>query len=169
MKHVYWPGFETLEARKLLSKVHVAVAHATPAATGPIVLNGTLTVDSKRATMMTNADGSSTSVVPVSGQIGALGTVHGVWDNTVDAYGDYVGPDTLALHNSKGGVLLSFNDLNAGGGHALGHGAMTYMHTQRLYRGSGAYTGASESGTIALATNKARSLIASMTLESQST
>jgi hypothetical protein len=169
MKRIHWSALEPLEARKLLSRVHVAVAHATPAAAGPIVVNGTLTVDNKGATMTTNVDGSSTSVVPVSGQIGALGTVHGAWDNTIDAYGDYVGPDTLFLHNSKGNILLTFNDQIAGGGHALDHGVMTYMHTQRLYRGSGAYAGASESGTIGLATNKARSLIVSMTLESQNT
>jgi hypothetical protein len=172
MNHVHRPDLEILEARKLLSQAHVAVAvahaHATPAAAGPIMLNGTLTVDNKHATSMTNVDGSSTSVVPVSGQIGALGAVHGVWDNSVDTYGDYAGPDTLSLHNSKGSIVLTFNEQNAGGGHALGHGAVTYMHTQRLYRGSGAYAGASESGTIALATNKARSLIASMTLQSQS-
>jgi hypothetical protein len=168
MKNVHWPGLEALEARKLLSRVHVAVAHATPAAAGPIAVKGTLTVDNKGATTAMNADGSSTSVVPVSGQLGALGTVHGVWDNSVDAYGDYLGPDTLSLHNSKGSILLTFNDQNPHGGRALGQGAVSYMHTQRLYRGGGAYTGASESGTIALATNKARSLITSMTLESQS-
>jgi hypothetical protein len=167
MKHVLWPGFEALEARKLLSKTHAAVAHAAPADAGPINLSGTLTVDNKGATTTMNDDGSSTNVVPVSGTVAALGAVHGVWDNSTDAFGNYMGPDSLYLHNAKGGVLLTFQDLNSRGGHALGHGVVAYTHTQRLYQSGGAYAGASESGTIDLATNKARSLIVSMTLESQ--
>src|SRR6516165_8290936 len=118
MEHIQWPGFEALEARKLMSRTHAAIAHAQPAAAGPIVLNGTLTVDNKAATTEMNADGSSTTVFPVSGQLGALGTVHGVWDNSVDGYGDYLGPDTLSIHNAKGGVLLTFNNQNSSGGHA---------------------------------------------------
>jgi hypothetical protein len=167
MKHIRWLGFEALEARKLLSRAHAAIAHVQPAAAGPIVLNGTLTVDNKAATTEMNADGSSTTVYPVSGQLGALGTVHGVWDNTVDAYGDYLGPDTLSVHNAKGGVLLTFNNQNTSGGHALAHGLMSYTHNQRLDRAIGAYARASETGTITLATNKARSLVVSLSLESR--
>jgi hypothetical protein len=167
MIHVHSPGFEALEARKLLSKIHAAVAHAAPGTAGPIVLSGTLSVDNKGAATTMNADGSSTNVVPVSGQVSPLGAVHGVWNNSVDPFGNYMGPDTLYLHSGKGGVLLTFQDANSGGGHAQGHGAVSYTHTQRLYRGSGACAGASESGTIELTTNKARSLIVSMTLESQ--
>jgi hypothetical protein len=116
MKQIQWPDFEALEARKLLSRAPAAIAHDQPAAAGPIVLNGTLTVDDKAATTEMNADGSSTTVFPVSGQLGALGTVHGVWDNSVDAYGDYLGPDTLSVHNAKGGVLLTeFNPPQATG------------------------------------------------------
>jgi hypothetical protein len=168
MKHSHWPDFEALEARKLLSRAHAAIAHAQPAAAGPIVLNGTLTVDNKAATTEMNADGSSTTVFPVSGQLGALGTVHGLWDNSVDAYGDYLGPDTLSVHNAKGGVLLTFNNQNTSGGHAPVHGPASYTHTQRLDRATGAYGRASETGTITLATNKARSLVVSLSLVSRS-
>ena len=97
----------------------------------------------------------------------ALGEVRGVWDNSVDSYGDYMGPDTLYLHDAKGTFILTFNDENAAGGHPLGHGAVDFVHTQRLYQGKGAYASATESGTIQLDTNNAKSLIVSLTLESQ--
>ncbi len=168
MRHVHSLGFDALETRDLLSKTHVAAAHATPAAAPvPLVLSGTLSVDNNGATATMNADGSSTTVIPVAGRFGALGEVRGVWDNSVDPYGNYMGPDTLYLHDAKGGFILTFNDLNTAGRHPLGNGAVDFVHTQRLYKGSGGYAGASESGTIQLDTNKAKSLIVSLTLASQ--
>ncbi len=48
-----FPPFDALEARELLSTAHhAAKAHAKPAAaTAPLVLDGTLTVNKKAATV----------------------------------------------------------------------------------------------------------------------
>lgn len=168
MRHVRSLGFEALETRQLLSRAHVATAHAAPAAAAvPLVLSGTLTVDNKGATTTMNSDGSSTTFTPVAGRIGTLGQVKGLWDTSVDPYGDYMGPDTLYLQNSQGAFILTFQDANAAGGRPLGHGAVDYVHTQRLYQGKRAYANASETGTIQLDSNKAKSQIVSMTLASQ--
>ena len=85
-----------------------------PAAT-PVVLNGTLNVDNNpnATTTTTNDDGSMTTSVPVAGQLGALGQVRGIWNETVDSFGDYEGPDTLILHDAKGAFVVAFNNENA--------------------------------------------------------
>ena len=114
MRHAVSPRFDDLEDRKLLSKAHIAAAHPASAVAAPLVLNGTLAVDYKAATMNMNADGSSTTVVPVSGRLGTLGGVHGDWNQSVDSYGDYEGPDTIKLHDTKGSFIITFNDQNPG-------------------------------------------------------
>ena len=85
MTHVHSLRFETLEARQLLSMTHVAVAHAARAAAPPFVLNGTLTVDNNpdASSTIRNAEGFMTTSVPVAGQLGTLGQVHGIWEETV--------------------------------------------------------------------------------------
>ncbi len=173
MKHVHSLRFEALEARQLLSRahVHVAVAHvARPAAT-PVVLNGTLTVDNNPSATTTtqNEDGSMTASVPVAGQLGALGQVHGIWNETVDSFGDYEGPDTLTLHDSNGALVVAFNDASSKPADVKVRGAVSYEHPQMVYGGTGAYARVSESGTIELTTNAARTEIVSLTLHTQNT
>jgi len=173
MKHVHSLRFEALEARQLLSRahVHVAVAHAARPAATPVVLNGTLTVDNNpNATTTTmNEDGSMTTSVPVAGHLGALGQVHGIWDETVDSFGDYEGPDTLTLHDSNGALAVAFNNASSPRADVKMRGAVSYEHPQMVYGGNGAYARASESGTIELTTNAARTEIVSMTLHTQNT
>jgi len=173
MKHVHSLRFETLEARQLLSRAHVhaAVAHAARPAATPVVLNGTLTVDNNpnATTTTTNEDGSITTSVPVAGQLGALGEVHGIWDETVDSFGDYEGPDTLILHASNGAFGVAFNNENSPRAGVKVGSAISYKHTQVVLGGDGAYARASESGTIELTTNGARTEIVSMTLHTQNT
>jgi len=48
-------------------------------------------------------------------------------------------------------------------------GAVSYEHPQRIYGGTGAYARASESGSIELTTNAARTEVVSMTLHTQNT
>jgi len=159
--------FEALEARRLLSRTHV-VPHARPAMmASPLVLDGTLTVENKATTTTMNLDGSTTTSVPVAGQLGTLGEVHGVWTESVDTYGDPTGPDTLQLHDAKGTFLVAFNEQNAGREHRLAGGAVDYAVAQRVYDGTGAYARASESGSIELTTNSARTVVQSMTLNTQ--
>ena len=173
MKHVHSLRFESLEARQLLSRAHVlvAVAHAARPPATPVVLNGTLTVDNNpnATTTTTNEDGSMTTSVPVAGQLGALGQIHGIWDETVDSFGDYEGPDTLTLHASNGTFAVAFNNENSPRAGVKVGSAMRYEHPQIVLGGDGAYAQASESGTIELTTNAARTQIVSMTLHTQNT
>jgi hypothetical protein len=172
MKRVHSLRFETLETRQLLSTAHAAVAHgahAARAAAVPLVLNGTLTVNNNPAlaSINTNVDGSMTTSVPVSGQLGTLGQVHGVWNQTVDQFGDYEGPDTLVLRNSKGSFGVAFNDQSAKPTVAKAHGALSYEHAQVVLGGNGAYARATESGSIEATSNAARTEIVSLTLQTK--
>ena len=164
--------FEALEGRQLLSRGHVALAHlphphATRALAGPIVLDGTLIVNANPNAVMTttNPDGSSTTATPVSGQLTTLGHVRGVWSESVDAYGNYDGPDTLLLRNPKGSILIAFNNQNSTRAAARAPGGATYEHSQRVFGGTRAYAGASETGTIVLTTNRVRAAVVSLTLQ----
>jgi hypothetical protein len=173
MKRVRSLRFEALEARQLLSMAHVhaAVAHAARPAATPVVLNGTLTVDNNpnATTTTTNEDGSMTTSVPVAGKLTGLGEVHGIWDETVDSFGDYEGPDTLILHASNGALGVAFNNENASAANVKVRGAVSYEHPQVVLGGNGAYARPSENGTIELTTNAARTQIVSMTLHTQGT
>ena len=96
MSHVRSLCFEALEERKLLSRGHI-VAHAKHAAVAtPLVLNGTLTVDNKATTTSMDDQGDTTTSIPVAGQLGTLGEVRGIWNESADSEGDYLGPDTTA-------------------------------------------------------------------------
>ena len=67
MSHVRSLGFEDLEDRKLLSHGHI-VAHPKHAfAATPLVLDGTLTVNDKKATTMMDAQGNTTTSIPWQG------------------------------------------------------------------------------------------------------
>ena len=116
MSHVHSLHFESLEARELLSTTHPAAAHAAKAhakaavATVPLVLDGTLTVNNSEAISDENLDGGYTTSVPVSRAARALGQVTGVWYESTDAYGDYLGPDTITLHGAQGAFTIAFNN-----------------------------------------------------------
>jgi hypothetical protein len=171
MKHAYCIRFEALESRQLLSRAHLPLVHAARVAATPVVLDGTLIVDNKRnaVTSTMNPDGSSTTSDAVAGQLGALGTVHGVWYENQDAFGQYQGPDTLHLRDSKGTMTIEFNNLNPSVKRARAQGPVAYVHTQRLYGGTGAYARASESGTIEVTMNAAGTEVVSLTLHTKNT
>jgi hypothetical protein len=167
MRHVRSLCFEALEQRKLLSRGHI-VAHAKHAVVATaLVLNGTLTVNSKGTTVNMDELGNTTTSTPVSGQLGALGAVRGIWNESADSEGDYVGPDTLQLHNSKGSFNVTFNADNPGQLHRIAGGGVYYEHPQHVSGGMRAYARAKESGSIELTTNPARTVVESMTLSTQ--
>lgn len=169
MSHARFLLFESLEARKLLSSTHAVAAHARPAvAATPLVLNGTLTVNNKAASTMMNDDGSTTTSIPVSGQISTLGQVHGIWEESADAYGDYQGPDTVQLRSAKGMVVIAFSNASPGPAQHNGNGSLSYEHPQILEGGTRAYSRGTESGSIMLTTNAAHKSIVSMTLTTTS-
>ena len=156
MKRDHALGFDALETRKLLTKVHVAAAHpATAVAATPVVITGTLTVNMKAATSILNGDSSTTSSAPVSGRLGSYGKVQGTWNETVDAFGAYEGPDWVQLQskNPKGSFIIAFNNNNPGSPTPIGHGTGMYQHAQHLYNGTGAFAKATESGSIEVLEN----------------
>ncbi len=168
MKRDHSLGFDALENRQLLSRghVHAAVAHVARPPANPITLNGTLTVDSNpsQTTSTQNADGSTTTSVPVAGQLPGIGYVHGLWNETVDSFGGYQGPDTLTLRTTKGILVVAFNNDNTSAGKVKAHGPVSYEHLQIVEGGAGVYARATETGTIELTTNAARTDVATITL-----
>lgn len=170
--------FEALESRELLSTVHAAAhaARAHPKAkakaavvAAPLVLNGTLTVENRAASTDQNLDGGYTNSVPVSGQLAGLGEVHGVWYESSDSFGDYLGPDTITLHGAQGGFTVAFNNGTSGPAHSTGQHTVYYEHAQQVISGSGAYAGSKESGSLDLNMNAKHTTVESITLSSSST
>ena len=167
MSHVRSLCFDVLEERKLLSRGQV-VAHAKHAVVATaLVLNGTLTVNNRGTTTSMDDQGNTTTSTPVSGQLGALGAVRGIWNESADSEGDYVGPDTLQLHNATGSFIVAFNANNPGQLHRISGGSVYYQHAQHVSGGTRAYARAKESGSIELTTNTARTAVESMTLTTQ--
>ena len=167
MRHVRSLCLEALEERKLLSRGQI-VAHAKHAVVAtPLVLSGTLTVKNTRTTVTMDEQGDTTTSTPVSGQLGTLGEVRGIWNESADSEGDYVGPDTLQLHNAKGTFNVAFNADNPGQLHRIAGGGVYYQHPQLVSGGTRAYARVKESGTIELTTNTARTAVESMTLTTQ--
>lgn len=164
MRHARPLAFEGLEARKLLSRAHPAAARPAAAEKTPMVLDGTLAVDNKAASTSTDAEGDTTTAIPVAGTINGLGEVHGVWDETDDAYGDYLGPDTIQLRDAQGAIAVSFNAGTLGKPHRGANKTVYYQLPQRLTAGQGAYAHDTETGTIQLDMNAARNAVASLTL-----
>ena len=158
---------EWLETRQLLSGAHHVEPHVKhPVAGSALVINGTLAVDNNAASVTMDAEGDTITSTPVAGQLGALGEVHGVWTTSDDEYGDYMGPDTLKVHDPSGTFVVQFNE-SAGHARRIGGGAVQYSDPQLAADGTSAYAGSRESGTIELTTNAARSSVTTLTLVSQ--
>lgn len=171
MRRVHCLGFDALEARELLSRTHHAATratmahHAKPAvAAAPMVLDGTLTVNNHAAITNTNLDGGMTTSVPISGQLGAAGQVHGIWNESTDSFGNYMGPDTITLHGSQGSFTVAFSNASPGPAHRTGPHAVYYQHAMRIEGGTGAYAGHTGSGSIDLNMNAAHTAVQSITL-----
>ena len=155
MKRVLSLRFDSLEAKKLLSTAHLAAAPPAPAT--PLVLDGSLSVDVKAATAVDNLVGSITTSVPISGRLGALGKGSGVWIDSVDELGNYLGPDSLVLkfnnHYSKGTFTLEFNNVNTGKAHPMGHGLGYFQHIEHLESGTGEFANVTQKGSINVIVN----------------
>jgi hypothetical protein len=132
-----------------------------------LAIVGTLAVDSRESSTTANADGSSTIAVPVSGTLGALGRFQGVWNESVDAFGNNQGPDVVRLHNSKGTLVIAFNNEIPGRAHPDGPGTIDYQHPQKLISGTGAYARSVETGTIEIVANSVKTVVKSLVLNSE--
>ncbi len=161
-------SLDVLEDRKLMTAAHrVARPHATPMIAGtPLVLTGTLAVDNSLSSSIDNPDGSTTTSTPLAGNLSSLGKVQGVWNSTVDEFGDQAGPNVLRIANSKGSVIITFNTATTAKAHAAGHGSVYYARAQKLYTATGAYAGDTESGMLDMTSNDSKSDIVSVTLKS---
>ena len=170
MKHVRSLGFEALEARQLLSRGALAVSDAVPGPSSPLVLNGTLHVSygPYESSLTRNFNGSLTRTVAVAGHLGSLGRVHGLWSESVDTYGNYDGPDRLAVGNAKGSIMITFFNKNPSWASTKRRRAVSFEHTQQILVGSGAYAGASETGTVVLTTKPWHTRVFTLTLHTTS-
>jgi hypothetical protein len=166
-------GFDDLETRKLLSKIHhpaaepKAKAAAAPAAVPMALnLNGTLLVDMKAASQSQDEDDDTTTTVPVSGTLGSMGKVHGEWNESVDEFGDYLGPDTIEFANSQGTYTISFNSANLKNAHKVGKESIFPTLAQELDGATGIYAKASETGSIQVTLNPSKGVAETMTIVS---
>jgi hypothetical protein len=169
MRHLFSPRLETLEVRELLSRARIAIAHHRPrvAVSTPIALDGTLSVKNRASSMTMNADGSSSTTTPVSGQLGALGKVRGIWTESTDNLGSPSGNDTIRLHNSKGALVIVLSNQTSGRAISAGHGIVSYNRAQQVVGLPGAYAHVSEKGMVELTSNKANTGIATMVVTTQ--
>jgi hypothetical protein len=165
MRHVHSPAFDALESRKLLTKAHPAVV-APPVS---LVLGGTLAVDNKASYQTVDTVGDTTTTRPVAGVLGSLGKVRGVWNQSVDSFGDALEPDTLQLNDPHGTFVIAFNPTDPGKVRRIGHGTITYEVAQHVRSGTRAYARASETGTIELISNTAQTAVAKLTLSTRNT
>ena len=161
MRRDHSPRFDALETRKLLS-----TAHPVPLPAVPVAVNGPLTVNVNDSAQSQNLDGSYTTSVPVSGTLGTLGKVKGLWETNIDAYGDYLGPDQLLLQTKtpKGSFVIDFNNVNKGKPTKVSPTLGFYQHAQHLASGSGAFARTSESGSIELMDNLKKGDVTSIVL-----
>jgi hypothetical protein len=166
-------GFDDLEARKLLTKVHHAALHVAPvlASSSPaevLALDGTLVANNKAATILTDGYGDQTTATPVSGVLAGLGMVHGTWDETVDGNGKYLGPDEIQLHTSKGSFIVAFDATTLGQGAPTAQGMVYNGAAVEVVDGTGAYAKASATGFIQENTNAKQTVIESLALNNGS-
>ena len=170
MSRVHPLRFDALEARELLTAARAAAARARPAiVAAPVVLDGTLAVNDRAASMIENADGTSTVSVPVSGPLGPLGEVRGVWNETVDTFGDITGLDALRLRNAKGTLVVAFDNETPGKPQPGAKGTVFVEDLQRVFSGTGAYARATETGSIEIVSNAARTVVKDLSLHTRGT
>lgn len=170
MRHARPLSVEGLEDRELMSAVHRVRPHIKPAAVPvSLVLDGTLKVDNPAANTSQDDYGDMITTTPVSGQLGSMGAVKGSWSTGVDSMGDYLGPDTLVVHNAQGSVEIEFNDQEHGKPKRAADGSAYYQVPQVLIKGTGAYARASERGTLNLTTNPGHTAMVSITFNTGNT
>ena len=119
--------------------------------------------------MIENADGTTTVSVPVSGLLGPLGEVRGVWNETVDTFGDITGIDVLRLRNPKGTLIVAFDNETPGKPQSAGKGTVFVEDAQRLYASTGAYAGSTETGSVEIISNAAQTVVKGLTLHTRGT
>ncbi len=171
MRHVRSLGFDDLEGRQLLSRVHHLALHthplpassiATPGAS--LALSGTLSANTRASTVTYDSLGDQTTVTRVSGVLSGVGLVHGIWNESVDINQKYLGPDSIQLHSARGSFVITFDATTLGQGQSTPQGTVYNGAVQHLVNGKGLYAGASETGFIQENTNARHTVVQSLTL-----
>ena len=80
--------------------------------------------------------------------------------------GNYLDPDTIQLHTSKGSFVIAFDATTLGQGVQAANGTVFYGASQQLEDGTGAFARSSESGFIQVNTNAKETVVESLTLSS---
>ncbi len=165
-------GFDTLEGRMLLSKVHHPALHAAPVpassspppqVASPMTLTGTLTANGK-ATVQYDSYGDQVTVTPVSGTLSGVGAVRGTWDESVDGSGKYLGPDSIQLHDAHGSLVVGFDATALANPVTTPQGTTYPGASFQVDNGQGAFAGATASGSIQETTNARHTQITGFTL-----
>jgi hypothetical protein len=171
MRHARPLGFDDLEARKLLTKVHHAAVQAEPKPASapsevavPLTLEGTLSADTKASKIITDDFGNQTTATPVSGVLTGVGQVRGTWDESADSAEQYLGPDSIQLHNSKGSFVLGFYATALGESEQTAQGTVYPGASVQIADGTGAYANATVSGFVQEATNARETVVRGLTL-----
>ena len=140
---------DALEARRLLSKAHVAPPPA------PVTIDGTLNVNVNNSSQSQNMDGSWTTTVPVTGTLDGYGKVKGFWETSISSLGTYQGPDEIILQTKtpKGAFTIAFNNVNTTKPTKVSPTEGFFQHGEHLIAGSGAFAHATENGSIELMDN----------------
>jgi hypothetical protein len=165
MRHARSLGFDNLEARQLLSKIHHAASPPAEVA-APLSLAGTLVANHKLATISTDAYGDQTTITPVAGVLAGVGMVRGSWDESTDMNGNYLGPDSIQLHNNKGTFVIGFDATTVGQAAMTPQGMVYNGAAIELVDGTGAYAEATTSGFLQMNTNARQTVVTSLTLTS---
>ena len=169
MSHAYSLRFDVLEGRELMT-ARVAAAHARPAkVVVPVILNGTLAVNDNASSTNSNPDGTYTTSVPVAGTLGGVGKVRGVWNETVDQFGDVSGLDAIRLYNGQGTIVIGFDNEAPGKPRPAGRGTVFVEDRQNVYAGTAAYAHATETGSIEVVSNAAQTAAKELILHTKGT
>jgi hypothetical protein len=96
--------------------------------------------------------------------LAGVGKVKGTWDAGANYYGDPLGTDTIQLKGPQGTFTVTFDPARLGKEHPVPGGEAFAGIPQQVRGGSGAYARASETGSIVVTTNAAKTAVESMTL-----
>lgn len=146
------PRLESLEGRQLLSTAHFdhIVARAAP----PLVLNGTM--KGSLTTFLDTPGPPETLSEVFTGRARSMGAVRVVVSDQIDsATGSLLGGKVI-LSNPRGSVHLAFGPTSVVSNQTVGTLSTQVVH-YTVVQGTGAYAGASGSGTFTVLQNNGKS------------
>jgi hypothetical protein len=146
------PRLESLEGRQLLSRAHFdhIVARATP----PLVLNGTM--KGSLSTFLDTPGPPETLSEVFNGRARSMGAVRAVVSDQIDPTTGALLGGQVVMSNPRGSVRLAFGPNSVVSNQTAGNLA-TQVVRYTVAQGTGAYAGASGSGTFTVLQNNGKS------------